>query len=243
MYAKPKLAFVLLSLFSNLICWATNTTAAPLLNIESPQSSASHSVQHPANNPPLTTASTATTIAPVFGQLLRFSMPKNFAVAFENGKDNRYIREAVPKGESVDKWSQMITVTGAKGLAANAKVTPQLFASKMAEGYKTTCPSSFNGTNLGVNKVGNYDAFAGVLSCGSVGQSDQSFSESMLLLVIKGEKDYYTIQWAERAAASASPIKFDAEKWTRRSQILAPIKLCDIVPGEAAPYLSCLNSK
>jgi hypothetical protein len=46
-----------------------------------------------------------TVISPVFGQLVRFSMPANFAAVTESTKDTFYIREAVLKGETVKQWS------------------------------------------------------------------------------------------------------------------------------------------
>jgi len=55
-------------------------------------------------------------ISPIFGQLATFSMPSNFAVVFENTTGGHYIREAVLKGETPERWTQMITVTGEKGL-------------------------------------------------------------------------------------------------------------------------------
>jgi hypothetical protein len=68
-------------------------------------------------------------ISPIYGQLVRFSMPSNFAVAFENARDGNYIREAVLKGETVQAWTQMITVTGAKGLAGSPKCTQRNWGS------------------------------------------------------------------------------------------------------------------
>ena len=59
-----------------------------------------------------------TAISPIFGQLVAFSQPLGFVVAFEQPTADRYIREAVPNGETIDDWSQMITVTGAN-LAIN----------------------------------------------------------------------------------------------------------------------------
>src|SRR5207244_3534221 len=56
-----------------------------------------------------------TVISPVFGQLVAFSMPSSFVVVSENANGPNYIREAVPKGETVDRWTQMITLTGVKG--------------------------------------------------------------------------------------------------------------------------------
>lgn len=185
--------------------------------------------------------SSVRTITPIFSQLVTFSLPKGFMPAFENVKGgNFYIQEAVLDGESVKKWSQMITVTGAKGLSSNPDLTPKRFANGMAGGFKHDCPDSFSATNFGEMKIGINDAFAAVLSCG-IASPTEPYSESMLLIVVKGENDYYTIQWAERGDASETPIKFDYVKWANRIVKLAPIKLCPIVPGEQAPYPSCLN--
>lgn len=179
------------------------------------------------------------TISPIFGQLVMFSLPKGFTTVFEDAKASQYIRESVLVGENQHQWSQMVTVTGVKGLASNPNVTPQAFANRMAGGFKGVCPSSFSGTGLGAIKVGKYDAYAAVVSCGTANPVGDAYSESALLIVIKGESDYYTLQWAERNAASADPIKFDEAKWTERLKKLMPVKLCPIVPGEAAPYPSC----
>lgn len=181
------------------------------------------------------------TITPIFSQLVTFSFPKGFVPAFEDAKGGQYIQESVLKGESVKKWSQMITITGAKGLASSPNITPARFAGGMAGGFKRACPDSYTATGLGEIKFGSHDGFAAVVSCGVVNPVGEPYSESMLLIVIKGESDYYTIQWAERGKASKTPIKFDNAKWVDRFKRLTPIKLCPIVPGERAPYPSCTN--
>jgi hypothetical protein len=66
-----------------------------------------------------------TVISPIYGQLVRFSMPSTFVPAFEKVNGPSYIREAVLKGETVKVWTQMITVTGAKGIASNPQATPE----------------------------------------------------------------------------------------------------------------------
>lgn len=183
------------------------------------------------------------TIIPVFSQLVTFSLPKGFVPAFENAKGNMYIHESVPEGESLEKWSQMVTLTGAKGIADNPKLTPMLLAGNIASGFKRACPDSYGAAGLGKLKIGDHDAFAALIGCGIANPRVKAYSESMLLIVIKGEHDYYTIQWAERSEASTTPIKFDNAKWNGRFKSLIPIKLCSIVPGEAAPYPGCINSK
>jgi len=49
------------------------------------------------------------------------------------------------------------------------------------------------------------------------------------------------VQWAERTAAVGKPVELVRDKWLDRIKALGPIKLCPIVPGEAAPYPSCIN--
>ncbi len=63
------------------------------------------------------------------------------------------------------------------------------------------------------------------------------------MIAIKGAADYYSIQWAERGPASAKPIAPDDARWGDRFKQLSPIKLCPLVPGEAAPYPSCVEQK
>jgi len=189
------------------------------------------------------TPASMTAISPVFGQLVRFSMPSNFVAAHEATKDNFYIRESVPKGETTAQWTQMITVTGHKGLAGNPKFTPQGFAGSMAGGFKGACPETFVTKNFGETKLGDQDAFVAVASCGKVNASADGHSETALIVVVRGITDGYTIQWAERTVTLPPGAAIDDAKWQERLQALMPIRLCPIVAGEAAPYPSCLQQK
>ena len=182
-----------------------------------------------------------TVISPVFGQLVRFSMPADFKAVSENTKEAFYIREAVPKGETVTHWSQMITITGARGQASADNFSPQGLAGVIAGGFKRTCPDSFVAKGLGASKFGDRDGYAAVASCGKVGADGHS--ETALIIAVQGNSDAYTIQWSERAAPASSSPDIDEAKWQGRLRELMPIRLCAIVPGEAAPYPSCLQQK
>jgi hypothetical protein len=184
-----------------------------------------------------------TVISPVFGQLVRFSIPASFVTAHENTQDNFYIREAVPKGETVNQWTQMITVTGSQGMAGAANFTPQKLAASIALGFKKACPESFAVKDLGETKFGEHDAYLAVAGCGKVNSSADGHSEMALVAAVKGASDAYTIQWAERSAPAAAAPLIDEAKWQARLRELMPIRLCAIVPGEAAPYPSCLQQK
>ncbi|MGZ3350874.1 MAG: hypothetical protein ACXU89_18215, partial [Xanthobacteraceae bacterium] len=85
------------------------------------------------------------------------------------------------------------------------------------------------------------EAYAAVAGCGKVGADGHS--ETALIVAVKGSSDAYTIQWAERTAQASSARDIDEAKWRGRLRELMPIRLCAIVPGEAAPYPSCLQQK
>jgi hypothetical protein len=183
-----------------------------------------------------------TVISPIFGQLVRFAMPPAFApVSFEKTNGPSYIREAVLKGETVEAWTQMITVTGAKGIASNPQVTPQSFAVSMAAGFKKACPDTFAVKPFGAVKFGDQDGFVAVVGCGSIGTTADKHGETALIITVKGSADYYTIQWAERAPSSADKPAINEAKWQDRLNKLQPIQFCPIVPGEAMPYPSCVG--
>ena len=179
-------------------------------------------------------------ISPIFGQLVMFGMPSNFVTVFENTNGPNYIREAVLKGETVNRWTQMITVTGAKGLAGNPKVSPETFAGSIANGFKSACPNSFTAKGFGPAKFGDQDAYVAVASCGRVESSADKHSETALIVTVKGNADYYTLQWAERGPTTAKGAT-DEARWQARLRQLQPIRLCPVVPGERAPYPSCAS--
>lgn len=187
------------------------------------------------------TQGSMTTIAPIFSQLVVFSLPAGFTTVNEQSNDRQYIREAVLKGETVDRWSEMITVTGAKGLAADPQISAQYFAAQIAGGFQKACPSTFSVKPMGDVKISEQDAFVAVASCGKVDASADKHSETALILAIKGAQDVYTIQWAVRAPSSAENLTIDEAIWKGRLEKLAPIRVCPIVPGEKAPYPSCVN--
>ncbi|WP_138513166.1 hypothetical protein [Rhodoferax bucti] len=180
----------------------------------------------------------ARAVTPVFSQLVSFSYPSGFVPAFEDSKPGGYIQESVLRGETLERWTQMLTLSGVRDLAAHAQMTPSRFAGSMAAGFKNACPQSYAAQGLGEMRVGNHDAFAALIGCGIAPGGTRS--EVALVLVVKGERDYYTLQWAERAEPVSSPVALDAAKWSERLQRLMPMKLCPRVPGEAAPYPSCL---
>jgi hypothetical protein len=185
-----------------------------------------------------------TAVAPVFTQLVRFSLPPEFKSSkptYEKNSGSFYIREQVPEGETLGKWSRMITLTGTRGLAANPSATPQAMLARMTAGFQRNCPDTFTSAAPGAQRVDGYDAYEVIVSCGRLQTDKQAYSEAAIMLTLKGSNDYYTLQWTERGRDSAHPVAIDVGYWTRQLARLDPIKLCPIVPGEAAPYPSCVR--
>jgi hypothetical protein len=165
-----------------------------------------------------------------------------FCRGVREDRDNFYIREAVPQGETVNGWTQMITVTGSRGLVSAAGFSPQKLAAAIGLGFKKACPESFALKDFGAAKFGDRDGYMAVASCGKVNASADGHSETALIIAVQGATDAYTIQWAEHTPTLKAPGVNEAV-WRQRLRELMPIRLCAIVPDEAAPYPSCLKQK
>jgi len=171
---------------------------------------------------------------PIFSQGLRFAFPLGFVSDYEGTKEFQYIQQFVPKGETLAQWSQMLSVMGAQDLAQkNALLTPVIYANKMAEGFQKDCPTSFSAKGVGTLKFGPHDAYLALMACGTTDYAGTKVSESMLLVVIKGERDFYSLQWAERGKPSSSPLPLNEELWGKRFRQLDPIELCPVDPKAA----------
>lgn len=181
-------------------------------------------------------------ITPIYSQLVRISYPVGFKFAHQNDSGTYYIQESVLDGETVKAWSQMVTVTGSKGLAANPNVTPERLVQQIAGGFQRACPNTFAAKALGALQISGHDAFVALIGCGSV-TSGIPRSEIAMLLAVKGASDYYTIQWAERSPPSDRAAVLDETKWLNRLKQLNPVKLCARIPNEPPPYPSCVNQK
>jgi hypothetical protein len=188
-------------------------------------------------------AHTVQIVLPIFSELLMLSYPAGFKLAYEKSEGSRYINELILAGETLKTWSQMVTITGTKALAAAPNVTPQALLGQIAGGFKSSCPNTFSAMALGQMKISGHDAFVALAGCGALQSAGQMRSETALLIAIKGLNDYYTVQWAERGPALDRPVYLGDRKWQERLRILGPLKVCPRVPGEAAPFPSCVSQK
>lgn len=176
-------------------------------------------------------AQAVTATALVYDRVTAFPLPEGFMGAYENEDGGNYLLEFVPEGQSVEAWSQMITLSGAKGLALQMPA-PLDVAAAIGAGFRETCPDSYRGSDEGEQQVAGADAAHLVMfSCGTGGAG----TETALILVALSGEDVFTLQWAERETA----IPPDPEVWLPRFETLLSLRLCPVVPGEEPPYPSC----
>ncbi|HEX5126317.1 MAG TPA: hypothetical protein VFW00_06230 [Rhodocyclaceae bacterium] len=179
-------------------------------------------------------------VTPIFSQILRLTPPSGFGPVYERPGPQSYIQKLVRFGETLDKWTQMMTITGTKDIALNPNISPKLFAEEIATDFRHDCLTSFNASGLSALNVTGYDGYVAAISCGAMANMAGQTSEEVMIIVIKGEHDYYTIQWAERGQKSDTPKVIDPVKWEEHFVKLTPIKLCALAPS---PYRHCMGFK
>ena len=172
----------------------------------------------------------------IFSEILVIPYQEGFVGVFARTHNDFYINEMVLKGETVDRWSQMITQTGRKGLSSSPNVSPMGYLNAIAGGIKSHCPDTYAAKAIGATTVSGHDGFIAWTSCGKLAADGSEHSESTLFICIKGTEDYYTVQWAERGPASSQPLVYEDAKWGERLKRLSSVQIVPRAPGEATPH-------
>lgn len=178
-------------------------------------------------------------ITRLFSQNLLYFVPTRFVRADASTGKDQYLREYVLKGENTQRWTQMITVTATRDATTRGGVTPRGLLAVMAQATRQSCPDTFTAADLGETVVTGYPAQIAVVGCGTEGK--EAHGVQTLIIAIQGEKDLYTVQWAERTAAAKAPPKFDANRLQDRVTELMPLRLC-ATTKEQPPFADCLRT-
>ena len=177
-------------------------------------------------------------IAPVFHEYVLFSLPGTFQVtAREQTNSASYLREIPLRGETVEHWTQLVTLSGANGMASKPGVTVQTLSQNLVSQYQAGCPDTFGVMPGTAGKISGVDAEFLLMGCGSVqdknGRPGAMHSETTLMVVLKGSSDVYTLQWAQHGPSVQGHLKIDSAPWIKRMAILQPIKVCPLAGGTA----------
>jgi hypothetical protein len=175
---------------------------------------------------------TITAVTPIFGQLIAVKYPSQFRMVNEETKGNYYLQESVKSGDTVNQWSEMITLTGRQGAASLPQASARGFVLNIFKDFQTACPATFSMLELGARSLDGRESFAAIGSCGAVSTAEEAskhaaHSETALIVGIKGSADIYTVQWAERGQPSNRPLILDPAIWADRFKQLEPIRVCE----------------
>ncbi len=184
----------------------------------------------------------AFSITPIFHQLLLMRWPATFApeARYERSEHGDYLRISLPQSESLEHWTQMLTVTGSENQARMPALSLEKLINFGIQQAASQCAGSFSFSALPLEKIAQEQVYAAVQSCGHTPDAPQS-SESSLILALKGSDDIYTIRWDERGAAYDTPHAIDTQLWLQRLAQLMPVRLCALTQ-EKPPYPSCLQT-
>lgn len=140
-----------------------------------------------------------------------------FVVGYSAGNDEQSIREEVPRGQTVEAWTRMITTQRFAGLAARA--TPAIYARNILASLPRSCPGAI-ASPIAALTVSGHPAARFQVDCPRGG------GETFILLAVAGRADMHVKQVAFRGRTS--PAGF---AWART--FLAGTVLC--APGSRVP--------
>lgn len=145
-----------------------------------------------------------------------------FVVVHEQANLNQSIREEVPKGQTAQRWSKMVTTQWFRKLTE--RLTPVEYADKMIASLPKSCPGA-TASPVQSLKVTGFKAARFKVVCPSTANG---MPESFFLLAVAGDDDMYVKQVAFRGEASAADFL-----WARK--FLAGVVMCK--PG--SDHMAC----
>jgi hypothetical protein len=153
---------------------------------------------------------------------LLVTMPDGFKMDFQEKTKEMLISEMVPGAESVDNWTQMVTVQIFFGL----KSGPEEFKSKVETGWARACRGS-SAHAVAQGKENAYPFAVWLLACPlnkTTGKPEFTWFKAM-----QGNDSLYVVQVALKARPSQ-------EATTRWMDYLRTVRVCDTrLPDRACP--------
>jgi hypothetical protein len=127
---------------------------------------------------------------------LLMSVATDFELGADLGRNGNTFKEFVKRGQSVQDWSEMITVEIYQGAA----ITPAQFLQNLGGKIVSACPGTVSKRNIINGTTNGYQVSMLDLWCPT--NPSTSKPESILIRVIKGEGRLYSVQYAWRSTPS-----------------------------------------
>jgi hypothetical protein len=126
---------------------------------------------------------------------LLFSPPKDFKIGYQATRDKQLITEWVPAAETVEDWTQMLTVQIFRGATVDAATFLQVVGKR----YMNDCPGT-TAKGIFTGQVNGYVVSMLLLKCPK--NPGTGRPETTAFRVIKGKDALYSVQRAWRAVPS-----------------------------------------
>ena len=156
-----------------------------------------------------------TTVQQVWTRTVGFDLPRPFVPSWRAQGPANYTVEYIPDGETSERWTRMITVSGtiAAGAArmGDAALASAVFGRAACPGYVYRDLGSSTRPTLGYRSL--------VIGCGAEGSAG---SERAVIAMFHDAQTMWTVQYAERGALTAGFERQAAAKLAR----LAPMLTC-----------------
>ena len=140
--------------------------------------------------------------------------PAGYHVGFRNKTDDGLITEWVPAGETVENWTEMVTVQ----VFYHLRVSPEAFMSNLETRWVRSCPGAGPAEPIADAVENGYPTLAWLLSCPQNPASGKI--EITWFKAVQGNDSFYLVQKAFRFA----PSKEQIGRWVR---YLKAVRVCD----------------
>ncbi len=162
-------------------------------------------------------------VAQLVNENLLVAMPDGYKVGFSTKKNNMIMNEMVPAAETVDNWTEMVTVQVFLGMK---DTSPDQFKARMERLWSGACANASSHTVASTIENG-YPATVWLMSCPrnrSTGKPEITWFKA-----IQGNDSFYVVQ----KAFKFEPSKEQVVQWTG---YLKKVSVCDSRrPDRACP--------
>lgn len=171
----------------------------------------------------------------VFDNIFSFNLPSNYTPINEEKYQDGYVFDAAPNGQNTENWSSLVTLTGQKDLATVPGLTLNKLLDLYVKGVKDNCITSFSAVNVPDSEVDGLSMKTALLRCGKVKDaSGKEFSHTMIMGIVQGKKDIYTLRYIERSNPQKKIDAVTVNKFMNKMNELKPIFVCAGDKADAA---------
>lgn len=140
--------------------------------------------------------------------------PAGYTIGFQGKNDDGLITEWVPKGETVENWTEMLTVQ----VFYQLKTTPDAFMHALERRWRAACPEADEAQPIASGDENGYPTQVWLLSCPqnpSTGRPEITWFKA-----VQGDDSFYVVQEAFKFMPSEQQI-------TRWVGYLKAVHVCD----------------